>query len=575
MLFLRNTPVNVLRYLPNFLSSDKTFKAVQDGLSEGHEKLRLKLDDFSNQLFIETATEAGLSRWEEIIGLIPKQGADLEARRRSILLWLQSNQVSSPKFMLNLIKRYYDEEASVKLIEHNEEYYFSITSNKFPEDLQGLTAAIEMYKPAHLGYVFNAVLHDVDKNGEIDIASGISEYHGMVKSVLGHKYIEYDSEGFDSKCEGLLKQGIASVRHGNKTLGGSTDIIQNNKLGTYTLHTMYGARIIEAEWPDNLPVPKHEFHFTGRDRLYDGVIHIAKGYRIIETEIPKNLPPKQTKFIFTDIGDMSHGLICCVSGIRTVEAEPIGTIHPDVDIRVELEAGGYAAAIHAHRGIKTINSERIHIPPFATDIEISERATGYTGTISWKTGVIIAPLEASLKAMQKSQGVAGTINVITGSRYLNVGNINEDDETRIAAGGIVSTTGSRNMRLAVDVPEKISANTGAAIYEAKTGSRLAELAKPDALHNVSSLANINIIGGSEHIDMNVDRHSAYASGEDITTGFKYGSIVCISKHYIMPVDGHQDIEYIKGAVASCNIKAGATASMYKKYIIRCNEEENN
>lgn len=575
MTLIRNGPVDILRYVPEFLASDSDFKLLHDCESREHERIRLALGELFKQFFIPVATEKGIEKWEQLIGIIPQKGSDIEARRRAVLLWLQSNQVSTPKFMLNMIKRYYDEEASVKLDEHNEEYYFSITSNKFPKDLQGLTTAIEMYKPAHLGYVFNAVLHDVDKNGEIDIASGIGEYHGMVKSVLGHKYIKYDSDGFDSKCDGFFRQGIASVRHGNKTLGGSADIVQNNKLGTYTLHTMYGARIIEAEWPDNLPMPKHEFHFTGLGRLYDGVIHIAKGYRIIETEIPKNLPPKQTKFVFTDIGDMSHGLICCVSGIRTVEAEPIETIHPDVDIRVELEAGGYAAAIHAHRGIKTINSERIHIPPFATDIEISERATGYTGTINWKTGVVIAPLEASLKAMQKSKGVAGTINVITGSRYLNVGNINEDDETRLTAGGIVSTTGSRNIKLAVDVPEKISTDTSAGIYEVKTGSRLAELAKPDVLHNVSSLANINIIGGSEHIDMHVDRHSAYASGEDMTTGFKYGSTVCISKHYIMLVDGHQDVKYIKGAVTSCNIKAGATASMYKKYIISCNEEENN
>ena len=158
MLFLRDTPVNVLRYLPDFVSSDKTFKAVQDGLSKEHEKLRLTLDDFSNQLFIETATEPGLSRWEEIIGLIPKPGADFEARRRSILLWLQSNQTSTVLFMQSLAARYYPAGSDVKIIEHNSEYYFDIETDSLPIDYDGLFGAIDIYKPAHLGMNLSFVL---------------------------------------------------------------------------------------------------------------------------------------------------------------------------------------------------------------------------------------------------------------------------------------------------------------------------------------------------------------------------------------------------------------------------------
>lgn len=158
MLFLRDTPVNVLRYLPDFLSSDKTFKAVQDGLSKEHEKLRLTLDDFSNQLFIETATEPGLSRWEEIIGLIPKPGADFEARRRSILLWLQSNQTSTVPFMQRLAARYYPAGSDVRIIEHNSEYYFDIETDSLPIDYDGLFDAMDIYKPAHLGMNLSFVL---------------------------------------------------------------------------------------------------------------------------------------------------------------------------------------------------------------------------------------------------------------------------------------------------------------------------------------------------------------------------------------------------------------------------------
>ena len=55
MLFLRNTPVDVLRYLPDFLAEDKSFKHVQDGLSKEHEQLRLRL---TSCLFLPPARRA-------------------------------------------------------------------------------------------------------------------------------------------------------------------------------------------------------------------------------------------------------------------------------------------------------------------------------------------------------------------------------------------------------------------------------------------------------------------------------------------------------------------------------------
>lgn len=159
MLFLRNTPVDVLRYLPDFLAEDKTFKAVQEGLSREHEKLRLRLDKLADQLFIPTAGEEGISSWERVIGLIPRADADLEARRRAVLLWLQSNQVSTVEFMRGLAARYYPPGTDVTIKEHNSEYYFELEGSRMPIDCGGLFDALEMYKPAHLGMLISFVLN--------------------------------------------------------------------------------------------------------------------------------------------------------------------------------------------------------------------------------------------------------------------------------------------------------------------------------------------------------------------------------------------------------------------------------
>ena len=174
MLFLRNTPVDVLRYLPDFLAEDKSFKHVQDGLSKEHEQLRLRLAKMADQLFIPTAGEDGISSWERVIGLIPRADEGLEARRRAVLLWLQSNQVSTVEFMRRLAARYYPDDANVQIEEHNEEYYFRILAESFATDYRGLLDAMEIYKPAHLGMEIHS---NIDASAAIYFGSVTGSYN--------------------------------------------------------------------------------------------------------------------------------------------------------------------------------------------------------------------------------------------------------------------------------------------------------------------------------------------------------------------------------------------------------------
>lgn len=174
MLFLRNTPVDVLRYLPDFLAEDKSFKTVQEGLSREHEKLRLRLDKLADQLFIPTAGEEGISSWERVIGLIPRADEGLEARRRAVLLWLQSNQVSTVEFMRRLAARYYPDDANVQIEEHNEGDYFRILAESFAMDYRGLLDAMEIYKPAHLGLEIHS---NIDTSAAIYFGSVTGSYN--------------------------------------------------------------------------------------------------------------------------------------------------------------------------------------------------------------------------------------------------------------------------------------------------------------------------------------------------------------------------------------------------------------
>lgn len=158
MTLIRNGPVDILRYLPDFLANDNKFKLLHDCESREHERMRLALNELFEQFFIPIAGEKGIEKWEQLIGIIPKKNADIETRRRAVMLWLQSNQVSTVEFMTRLAARYFPAGSDVKIIEHNSEYYFGIETDSLPIDYDGLFDAMDIYKPAHLGMNLSFVL---------------------------------------------------------------------------------------------------------------------------------------------------------------------------------------------------------------------------------------------------------------------------------------------------------------------------------------------------------------------------------------------------------------------------------
>lgn len=151
-MWLRSNAVNILKYLPEFVQKDNDFKAVGETLSHEQERQRQQIQDIFAQMFIETATW-GLSLWEELLEITPRAGANYGDRRRSILLRLQSSQVSTKEFMARLSARYTDDGKAL-IEEHNEENYFRVIITGIIIDKIGLIEGLEMYKPAHLAYNF-------------------------------------------------------------------------------------------------------------------------------------------------------------------------------------------------------------------------------------------------------------------------------------------------------------------------------------------------------------------------------------------------------------------------------------
>lgn len=163
MNLIRDSTVNISRYLPEFLTKDVEMKGVLDTSSEEHERMRLALNDLFNQFFVSTATW-GLARWERILALKPKATDDFEQRRNRILLKLQSHQTSTAAFMAEMCRRYCTPGSEVSIEEHNPQNAFDIViKNGAIAYLEDLAEAVETYKPAHLAYYFRFVLEFVEE----------------------------------------------------------------------------------------------------------------------------------------------------------------------------------------------------------------------------------------------------------------------------------------------------------------------------------------------------------------------------------------------------------------------------
>ena len=71
--WMRQSRMDILKYLPHFLSKDPMFRRVAETCNEEHDRLRLALQDLADNFFVNTATWA-LSLYESFLGIKPGDG---------------------------------------------------------------------------------------------------------------------------------------------------------------------------------------------------------------------------------------------------------------------------------------------------------------------------------------------------------------------------------------------------------------------------------------------------------------------------------------------------------------------
>lgn len=165
---LRTYKVDVLRYLPKFLSRDSTFKATQDSLSEEHEKQRLLIIDICKQLFVESATW-GLDDWERVYGLHNKH-LPIDQRRNLLLVKMRGTQTITESKLQEIVNLVYPPK-NAKVRENTGPNTFKVIIDTL-DALNEIRRVVEIYKPAHLSYLLS---HAFTSKGPMMISGAVSQ----------------------------------------------------------------------------------------------------------------------------------------------------------------------------------------------------------------------------------------------------------------------------------------------------------------------------------------------------------------------------------------------------------------
>lgn len=201
---IRKNEVDILRYLPDFLSKDSIFKNVSNAQSKEHERLRLLLQDLLNNLFIETATW-GLKYWEEMLDISSNKN-DYQTRRAVIYSRLNNNIIVNLKFFTDLVNLFIVDKLG-KVIEQPKDYSIDILipDNKVIS-FEEMNKVIRTFIPAHLAWRYIAY---IEGNGKLYFGGMVSRY--MITNINANN-------GFDIKINGITKNNVIGIVHTTKII---------------------------------------------------------------------------------------------------------------------------------------------------------------------------------------------------------------------------------------------------------------------------------------------------------------------------------------------------------------------
>ena len=153
--WMRNNKVDILKYLPLFLSKDKQFKAANDADSKEHDTVRILLQDLLDQCYVNTATW-GLDLWEDLVGLPTDTTKSYMTRRNNVLARLNNSYAVTLTFLTKLIdKCIINHSFEIKEVYDDYRIDIEVQDGKVLS-WDDLLLDLRIWMPAHIGWRFNA-----------------------------------------------------------------------------------------------------------------------------------------------------------------------------------------------------------------------------------------------------------------------------------------------------------------------------------------------------------------------------------------------------------------------------------
>ena len=141
----------LIEELPRHYQRSPQDTELQRALGTVLDRARADLELTMEQLIPSTASGWGLELWEEACALTPDPSLDAQSRTRRLLSKVRGTQMTTVERIRSLAEQYTDDSVWVRELfgEYRFEVWFMGTSIRDPE---GLTAAVNEIKPAHLDW---------------------------------------------------------------------------------------------------------------------------------------------------------------------------------------------------------------------------------------------------------------------------------------------------------------------------------------------------------------------------------------------------------------------------------------
>jgi hypothetical protein len=151
---LRETEVDLKRYLPDFLFTDPSFMKVMEALNTYQEQQRQELIDVFKQFFISSATW-GLTDWERVYGIAPESGSSYDIRRAALKI-KKAGAATITNQLISWMINQYCPKGDARYIDNAGDGYAIVELNS-ASSVEAIRKTLDTYVPAHI--LFDIIAH--------------------------------------------------------------------------------------------------------------------------------------------------------------------------------------------------------------------------------------------------------------------------------------------------------------------------------------------------------------------------------------------------------------------------------